>query len=134
MGKKNEVVEPSQLELAQKSARERLRFTQAQLNEYLERFPESHRETVYDYFVHSRILSQVLDTTQGKVILNDLIALMGNAQLHLIDTALDVSRGNQPPEAIVSICQKMDCYRDIMERWAKALSKGDEIEEELSKM
>lgn len=134
MGKKNEVVEPSQLELAQKSARERLRFTQAQLNEYLERFPESHRETVYDYFVHSRILSQVLDTTQGKVILNDLIALMGNEQLHLIDTALDVSKGNQPPEAIVSICQKMDCYRDIMERWAKALSEGDKIEGELSKM
>lgn len=76
----------------------------------------------------------MLYTTQGKVILNDLIALMGNAQLHLIDTALDVGRGNQPPEAIVSICQKMDCYRDIMERWAKALSKGDEIEEELSKM
>ncbi|HPJ51273.1 MAG TPA: hypothetical protein PLH99_11080 [Proteiniphilum sp.] len=134
MGKKAAEPEISQLELAQKSARERLRFTQAQLNEYLERFPESHRETVYDYFVHSRILSQVLDTTQGKVILNDLIALMGNAQLHLIDTALDVGRGNQPPEAIVSICQKMDCYRDIMERWAKALSKGDEIEEELSKM
>jgi len=134
MSKKAAGPEMSQLELAQKSARERLRFTQAQLNEYLERFPESHRETVYDYFVHSRILSQVLDTTQGKVILNDLIALMGNAQLHLIDTALDVGRGNQPPEAIVSICQKMDCYRDIMERWAKALSKGDEIEEELSKM
>ncbi len=51
MGKKAAEPEISQLELAQKSARERLRFTQAQLNEYLERFPESHRETVYDYFV-----------------------------------------------------------------------------------
>lgn len=132
--RKEAVDEPTQLELAQKSTRERLRFTQAQLNEYLERFPESHREAVYDYFVHSRILSQVLDSTQGKVILNDLIALMGNAQLHLIDTALSVGNGSEKPEAIVAICQKMDCYRDIMERWAKALSKGDEIEEELGKM
>ena len=130
--KVEEVQEVSQLEAAQRTSTGNLNFTQDQLAQYLERFPENQKDTVYAYLIQSRILGSVLDTMEGKAVLNDLITLIWNSQLELIDTALQVGRGDADAiSRVISICQNINCYRNIMERWADTLLHGNKLAEDI---
>lgn len=100
-----------------------MHISEVDLVEYLNRFKDEQRETVYKSILDSNIMEQAFDTIEGKAILNQTIDMIARNVINIVAVCIEA----EPRVAIEKAypyCLEISVAHKMLNSWAKVLTSG----------
>jgi hypothetical protein len=96
-------------------------YTNRDLVEYIEKYPGTARETVLNQLLRSDILGEFLNTSAGKLVLENAIDMIVKDVAKIVELSVSSKK-----DEIVNVAQEIKMYHDFMLNLAKVALAGDE--------
>lgn len=103
-----------------------------QLRDYVSNFSTEQRENVLKQIVEADLLSQVFETTEGKLILNSAVDIITNNTMKIVSLCIGSEKGKI--DKITEAAHQINVTHAMMYKWATMLTTGKAHEGEIKKV
>jgi hypothetical protein len=110
-----------------------LNISHEDLLEYLNRFKEEQRETVYKCLLDSEILEKAFSQPEGKLILSQAIDVITTNVIKIVTKCADKDPKTAVP-AIYPACMEINLAHKMLVGWAKVLGAGKDHKTKIKEM